>query len=49
MIRLILGLLIAGGAVDADPHTPIGTILAIALIGLVIAATGVRAAINRKD
>jgi hypothetical protein len=47
MIRLILGLLIAGGAVDADPHTPIGTVLAVALIGLIVAATGVRAMLRR--
>jgi hypothetical protein len=42
MIRLILGLIIAMGAVDAPHDAPLSLIIAAGLAGLIIAGFGAR-------
>ena len=42
MIRLVLGIVLCMGAVDADPSAPAWFLFLSALIGLTLAGLGVR-------
>ena len=43
MIRLMLGIVLCLAAADADAAAPIWAIVALSAVGLIVAASGVRA------